>query len=145
MTIERKSPLPVGRYWVDIIDRRGEVLEFDAWVKRGVSAGKLALINREQKGTTTWSLDYSGVRYTFYLFDVLEPVEWPKNKGWGYPTIARSEAHPEAPRIETADDTGVRPRVPSPIETITSFLGDAKTLAFVALGIYLYSQLEKKR
>jgi hypothetical protein len=145
MPIERRSPLPVGRYWVDIIDRRGEVLEFDGWIKRGVAAGKLALIKREDKGTTTWSLDYSGVRYTFYLFDVLEPVEWPKNKRWGYPTIARSEAHPEAPKIETADDTGVRPTVPSPIETINDFLGSAKTLALVALGVYVYFQLDKKR
>lgn len=145
MTIERRSPLPVGRYWVDIIDRRGEVLEFDSWIKRGVADGKLALINREQKGATLWSLDNSGVRYTFYLFDVLEPVEWPKNKGWGYPSVARSEAHPKAPKIETADDTGSRPRIPGPIETITELLGDAKTLALVALGLYLYSQLDKKR
>lgn len=144
MTIERRSPLPVGRYWVDIIDRRGEVLEFDSWIKRGVADGKLALINSEQKGTKLWSLDNSGVLYTFYLFDVLEPVEWPKNKGWGYPSVARSEAHPTAPEVKTATDTGVRPTVPGPIDTITDLLGDAKTLAFVAIGIYLYSQLGKR-
>lgn len=144
MAIERRSPLPNGRYWVDIIDRRGEALEFDAWIQRGVNAGKLALINREQKGQSTWSLDYSGVRYVFYLFDVLQPVEWPKGKGWGFPSIARSEAHPMAPEVTKAEDTGVRPTVPGTFDTITDLLGDAKTLALVAIGIYLYSQLGKR-
>jgi hypothetical protein len=144
MAVERRSPLPVGRYWVDIIDRNGEVLLFDFWLKRGENAGKLKLINREDRGTTTFSIDYSGIRYTFFLFDVLEPIEWPRGKGFGYPSIAQSERHPNAPKIEKSEDTGSRPRVPGPLDTIADLLGDAKTIAILFVGAYLLTRSNRR-
>lgn len=142
--IERRSPLPVGRYWVDIIDRGGQVLEFDGWLKRAQASGNVALLKRESKGTTTWSLDYSGVRYTFYLFDVLNPIAWPRNKGWGFPSIAQSATAPNAPKIEKADDTGSRPTVPGPLEQLNEIFTDAKTIALIAVGAYIYFQANKR-
>lgn len=142
MAIERRNPLPKGRYWVDIIDRKGEVLAFEMWLMR--NADKLKVINKEDKGTTTFSSDYSGIRYTFFLFDVLEPVEWPRNKGWGFPSIAQSEFQPTAPKIEKSEDTGSRPKVPGPLDTITEAMSDAKTFAIVALAIYLLTQSNRR-
>ena len=73
------------------------------------NADKLKLLKREDKGTTTFSTDYSGVRYSFFLFDVLEPVEWPRNKGFGFPSIAQSEFQPTAPKIEKYRGYGSTP------------------------------------
>lgn len=142
MAIERRNPLPKGRYWVDIIDRTGEVLAFEIWLMK--NADKLKLLKREDKGTTTFSTDYSGVRYSFFLFDVLDPVEWPRGKGWGFPSIAQSEFQPTAPKIEKSEDTGSRPKVPGPFETLTEALSDAKTLALIALAIYAYTQSNRR-
>ena len=142
MPIERRNPLPKGRYWVDIIDRKGEVLAFEFWLIK--NAAKLKLLKREDKGTTTFSTDYSGIRYSFFLFDVLEPVEWPRNKGWGFPSIAQSEFQPTAPKIEKSEDTGVRPKVPGPLESLTEALSDAKTFTLIALAIYAFTQSGRK-
>ena len=142
MAIERRNPLPRGRYWVDIIDRKGEVLAFEIWLMK--NADKLKLLKREDKGTTTFSTDYSGVRYSFFLFDVLEPVKWPRDKGFGFPSIAQSEFQPQAPKIEKSEDTGVRPKVPGPFDMLAKALGDAKTLAIIGLALYFLSNSNRR-
>jgi len=144
MAVERRNPLPVGRYWVDILDppksTTSHILLFDAWLAG--NRDKVALRRKEERGTTLWSLDYSGVRDNWYLFDVLEPVEWPRDRGFGFPTIAQSPTAPKAPKVETSADTVQRPPEPSISDDFSRLFDDIKTGA-VALVI-LWALLKGK-
>lgn len=142
MTLQRQNPLPIGRYWVDVFDsnaRRGAgILDFSAWIAR--NADKIVVEN-----THDYTPLKTGAKGRWYLFSVVaDGAKW--DTAFGYPTITQSESHPNAPKIEKQEDTGKRPKVyiPSPIEAISDLFGSAKTLAIIALGVYLYSQLDKK-
>lgn len=74
MALERKSPLPPGRYWVDVppSDRSG----FAAWLQ--ANRGHVAVRSTSESGDSGWQ---------WILFDVTAPAMafW---QGPGYPTIA---------------------------------------------------------
>ena len=135
MTIERKSPIPVGRYWVDAIDDTA-VLFADAWLNRHSKTVK-QLKREETPGTGPFAPSWAP-RRVWYLFDVLQPTDrWQAVKGLGLPNIVRSQTAPNAPVVTTSADTATRP----PPSTLSDFLpnfdsGDLKTLALVALGLY---------
>jgi hypothetical protein len=111
MAVERRSPLPVARYWVDVSP--ADQPAFNAWVASG--AGAIAV--------RTTSAYNDG--WTWYLFDVLSPVPW---QGPGFPTIA-------TPDVKTPADVITSPPVvtPSLEETITS-VGHDVALALFALA-----------
>lgn len=142
MAVERRNPLPVGRYWIDIIDEPGakssRIFFFDSWLIRNSTAVKV--LKKEELGTTLWSLDYSGIRRNWYLFEVLSPVDWPRDKGFGFPSIVKSPQAPNAPAVTSSTDTAQRPPEPTWQDSLNNMLGDAKTLAFVAIGIYLLTK-----
>lgn len=143
MAIERRNPLPVGRYWVDIVEPKtgGVLLKFDAWLARNSS--KVKVVKREQKGTTLWSLDTSGKRYDWVLFDVLSPVEWPRTSGFGLPTIVQSPTAPTAAPVTSSADTVQRPPEPTISSVFEGFAGDVKTVALIALGLYFLMNQRK--
>lgn len=111
MAVERRSPLPVARYWVDVSPANEGA--FNAWTAG--SAGAVAV-------RTTSTYDDG---WTWYLFDVLSPVPW---YGPGFPTIATAD-------VKTPADVITSPPVvtPSLEDTITS-VGHDVALALFALA-----------
>lgn len=85
MALERKNPLPIGRYWVDVPE--ANLPEFQAWL-----AERPTQIHVE-------ATDQALADLTWYLFAVSSPVPW---FGPGTPTIAESWVH-------SREDTVQRP------------------------------------
>lgn len=142
MAIERRNPVPKGRYWVDVIDTKsypGARLFFSAWLARNRSA--VVVVKKESYGSLI-----TGAARDWYLFDVMTPVTWEKGQGFGLPTIVRSAENPKAPVVTTAADTGVRPPPPPPFsDQISNIFDDFKTVGLIALAIYAFSQFGSKR
>jgi hypothetical protein len=92
MALERRNPLPVGRYWCDVFEDRW--FSFESWINLNVQLGSLKVLNQENHE------DEDQPR-RWYLFEVLQPnsVAW---LGPGLPTIAEKG-------IEHSDDTVQRP------------------------------------
>lgn len=70
MAIERRNPLPAGRYWVDV--PASKLPAFQSWLT--AHSGEVITRQTEESPETAW-----------YLFDVKAPVPW---EGPGFPTIA---------------------------------------------------------
>jgi hypothetical protein len=77
MAIERRSPLPIGRYWIRLpfADARA----FEAWTAR--NKGKVFVERTSEDGTNGWG---------FYLFVTRSPVVWLAEK-FGWPNVAGAE------------------------------------------------------
>jgi hypothetical protein len=137
MAIERRNPLPKGKYWVDIIDTPkvpGARLYFTAWLAR--NRGKVKVIKKEEFGALI-----TGKARDWYLFEVLEPVTWETDKGFGLPSQVMSFENPNAPVVTSSADTATRPEPPAgPLEQLNELFGDAKALAFILLGAYLLTR-----
>jgi hypothetical protein len=76
MAVERANPLPVGRYWVDVPTSSKE--SFEEWLQA------------RQGGSVIVRSIEPGAEVDWFLFDVLEPVQW---DGPGYPTIASGQVY----------------------------------------------------
>lgn len=141
MAVERRNPLPVGRYWIDVIDTRarpGLRLRFAEWL--GGNRSSVRVVRREQFGGLL-----TGAPRDWYLFEVMSPVTWPATAGFGYPSIARSETAPTAPEVRQASDTAqMPPPEPSMGQRLTDLMSGASTLGVIALGIYLLAQMRRK-
>lgn len=95
MTLERKNPLPTGRYWVDVPS--GDLSTFQTWLaERPTQIRVDATAEREAQSITLFG---TGSKITWYQFTVLSPVPW---FGPGTPTIATED-------IVSIDDTVTRP------------------------------------
>jgi hypothetical protein len=114
MPIERRNPVPKGRYWADIIDSKsypGCSLAFTEWLAKNKKS--VVVVQMKQVDSTDMlSLD-AGYQYSpkrrWYLFDVTSPVVWPKNAGFGLPNIVRSKENPTAPVVTSPADTATKP------------------------------------
>lgn len=116
MAIERKNPLPAGRYWIDVIDYPpGHMNEFTAWAL--ANDQKIAIESTEERT----ELD---PHQLFVIFRVLEPVFFPQ-KNFGFPNIAGEQVH-------TSDDTAQKPDVPEP--SFEGPAGQLVTFGGLALG-----------
>jgi hypothetical protein len=98
MTLERKNPLPVGRYWVDVPS--GDLPAFQQWLAERPS--QIHVDGTAERLSYNWLNNLGGAfgaNVTWYVFKVLSPVPW---FGPGYPTIATAD-------IVSIDDTVQRP------------------------------------
>lgn len=141
MPIERRNPLPKGRYWADIVDSPkwiGARLTFAAWLQR--NAAKVRVVSKQEFGAMT-----TGKARDWYLFDVLEPVTWERNQGWGLPSTVKSPENPNAPVVTKPEDTAQRPPTPTSTDMFSDLFADVKTIGWLALGIYLWSQMGGRR
>lgn len=141
MAIERRNPLPVGRYWVDIVETRahpGLRIAFASWIARNRST--VRVVRREQFGGLL-----TGAPRDWYLFDVAALVDWPATAGFGFPSVVRSPSAPTAPEVRQASDTvQLPPPEPSMGQRLTDLMSGASTLGVIALGIYLLSTMRRK-
>ncbi len=86
--MERQTPLPPRRYWVDVFSKDSE--RFTAWLKAHADTVHVR---------STEHIDAGGHVRDWVLFDVSAPTPW---EGPGFPTIA-------GPEIKSSADTAQRP------------------------------------
>ena len=75
MALERRDPIPLGTYWIDVVkDHSG----FLAWLKKNANTVKVLKHRDDEKDFRWW-----------FLFEVLSPTKrWPLSVRIGAPTIA---------------------------------------------------------
>lgn len=119
MAIERRNPLPVGQYWVDVFSK--DQLSFAGWIADNASS--LTVDKKE----TFISTDPP---HEWYLFTVKIPVQW---NGPGFPTINQAGA-------STSSETADRPPEPRPVvEQLEDAADTVKGVVTVAgLGLLGY-------
>jgi hypothetical protein len=88
VSLERRSPLPVGRYWVDVPSSKSA--DFEGYLQ--ANAARIHVEGTEA-GEPLW-----------FLFSVSEPVPW-FAVNFGYPTIAAAD-------VKSKADTAERPDLP---------------------------------
>ncbi len=123
--LERRNPLPPGRYWQDIFLRQAK--DWNAWFPAPLADGTLVVEKVERftpdpwadgswlPGGPTGDLNVIGDR-TWVLFRITRPVAWPATK-LGFPTIADQS-------VQASADTIQNPPVPTPVEEIRDALLD---------------------
>jgi hypothetical protein len=124
--LERKNPLPPGRYWQNFIGRT-QIEAWNAWALKNQSS--LRVINSEDQ--------LPGVDRPEHIFWVLfqtsAPLEWP-GVTMGFPTIATAD-------IATASDTASVPPTPTSAEILADAFekigSKVVTPALTVLGVYL--------
>lgn len=88
MTLERRNPLPAGRYWIDVVSAKQD--EFTGYL---AAMGDRVHVEATEAGEPLW-----------FLFQVKTPIPWfPIN--FGFPTIAPAS-------IKSKADTVSRPDLP---------------------------------
>lgn len=87
MSIERRNPLPVGNYWVDVFEPN--VSAFEDWLDR----------NRRTVGLRSSEAAYKDPSGSWYKFTVIEPTNW---EGPGFPSIIPAS---EVSSVQSSADT----------------------------------------
>lgn len=135
MTLERRNPLPEGRYWQDFFGPKIEAATKYFQQHAGSSFVE----------STEGSDDEAG---TWILFKVLEPIPWPAVE-FGFPTVAGPEIHHRGDTVQRP------PREKDPLDQVDDAIKDAggsaavavKTVALgvgVILGLFLVQKLTQK-
>lgn len=136
MAVERKDPLPVGRYWVVVFER--DNAKWDQWIKQ-FSPDRV-------KVRATAGLDPAGVLGNllgsaapgyWVQFDVVQPTPW---VGIGYPTIV-----PGGAPTPTSPTDVIQAPPPETSEGLASELA-GKALLFggaALVGIFLLARLTR--
>jgi len=114
MAIERRNPLPLGRYWVDVFDPH--IADFRVWLSNHEDSIKVEkqenYLPRDTYPAHNW-----------YLFTVTKETPW---EGPGLPTIAEQEIH-------ASEDTAQKPPPePSGLDQIEA--GIEKAGNFLLIG-----------
>lgn len=149
--LERKSPLPPGRYWQDIFPKQDAA--WTSWVvenanldttkpdpSKPVVIEKVERFRPDPLRDGSWLPEVlqpeSAGRITgrmWVLFRVLRPVPWP-SVDLGFPTVAEGD-------VQTSADTAQNPPGPSPAEEVGEALkgaaGAVLKPAAAVLGVWL--------
>ena len=88
MALERRNPLPPGRYWIHL--DRDDAPSFDAW-----------RLSHKQEATIATSHDRES-GWTWYLFVTSAPLPWDA-AAWGYPTVAGEDVRSETDVVQRPD------------------------------------------
>ncbi len=134
MAVERRNPVPKGRYWVSIVDTP-KYPSARSLFKSYLSdhADTIGVVGK----TTQDNLDW-------YLFDIRSPTRWAFTSAF-LPAIVRSPENPNAPVVNTIDDVVLRPEPPKPFgEQVQDILSDAKTILILAGLWWAFSQSGKR-
>lgn len=143
--LERRNPLPPGRYWQDIFDKQAG--DWNAWLAAhssgqvGDTSGDV-IIERAEHFTPdplrdgSWlpaalQPDNAGkiAGRVWVLFRVVRPVDWPAVK-LGFPTIADDS-------VQQSSDTVDNPPGPTPTEEIAEAVEKVTSPLLWGLGLVL--------
>lgn len=122
MAIERRNPLPTGRYWVDVFDPHRRA--FKEWLE-----DNHVTVEQTKEYETNTPLG------TWYLFSVSEPVQW---EGPGFPTIADAsvQSHDDTAQKAPPEKEGLE-KLEEIVENTGSFLAIAAMLGVAYVGYKL--------
>lgn len=122
--IEKRDPLPVGRYWIDVFGKDyGVFLDWTIAHKATVT-----VVKTEQYDTTSdWNLFDDREAGAWFLFEVSAPTSWGIASDVGWPNTAPSN-------IQSSQDTIQSPPLP---KNILDDGGDAipKWVPWVGVGV----------
>lgn len=139
--LERRSPLPPGRYWQDIF--AAQAPDWNQWAQEHEANGSLKIVKFEYfradpLRSGEWlpmalQPDSAGTipARTWLLFDVLKPADWPATK-LGFPTIVTDPAS-----VQSSADTASNPPGPSPLDEVEDAVKGALTPIAWGLGALL--------
>jgi len=147
VALERRDPLPPGRYWIFL--KKDESERWRKWVDESpvvprYSESMSALGRAPAVFQTRWDLDPIMQHVGDYVvFDVIRPTPW---IGFGYPTIvSQGEITASTPLPSTTDVI----QAPAPAEgdfnPLGELFGEVKTLVFVGAGIWLATMLLSRK
>lgn len=122
MAIERRRPLPAGRYWIDVFQPNR--VAWEIWSTAMKNVGRLTIEHTESFEPTEG--EESARDFLIFSTDA-ETVGWPNRLG--SPTIAGKE-------IQSSADTVQRPDAPlEPLDAISEAVSSAKQGAKTAIGV----------
>lgn len=107
--LERRQPLPAGRYWITVTSSDAAPDRMTHFLQWTTSNAQTVIVDKQEPIG-------GGGNGVFAIFTVLLPTTWDA-KQFGFPNVA-------GPEIQTADDTVQRPPVPTAGSVLTDFLGD---------------------
>lgn len=114
MSIERRNPIPPGRYWIDTFDP--DIGDFAEWAKNSPQVSVIASeLHDDEKPKRQW-----------VLFAVKEPGAVFEATKFGFPTIAGED-------VKSSDDTVQKPEVKQP--ELADLVESAKGVAYLALAL----------
>jgi len=129
--LERRNPLPPGRYWVDVFQSKATA--FNAWLARQKDSVRV-----ETTESYPGDLDRAYESRDWVLFRVLAPVPW---EGPGLPTVADAG-------VRTSDDTVQKPPPEkNPLDDLPKLPSPGAMgamAALVGLGIFAVVMMVKK-
>jgi hypothetical protein len=165
MAVERANPLPKGVYWQDFFrpgvgEKSATIDDFTAWLEQ--HRGKVKLRKSVYHGPDTdplkafvegaWTLapglaaianvlPDTGMERVWALFEVLEPVPWPRiPRSFGFPTIAEKGLFTEE------QDTIQEPDPePAPVDQVEKLIGQFFWGLGAMLGGYAVFKLITRR
>lgn len=135
MAIERRQPLPAGRYWIDVFGDKFYIME--GWIK---AAGDAVHVESQHLTPATGfdsnsgppllpgpdGLGNSTPQVMWYLFTTSKPLYW-VGQVLGFPTIATAD-------IQSKADTATRPPpVKGPLDDVLDVLPKGEGLGALAL------------
>jgi hypothetical protein len=138
MSQVRKQPLPVGRFWINVIDdapggtHTNRIANWEAWA--AANPQRVAIDKREATDAGA----------TWYLFRVLKPIKFDQIQ-FGFPNDAGGD-------VNTAADTSQRPPVPTVTSMLQDFLDGLTSgltssgfgrVAMIGLLLYAFSKTDK--
>ena len=142
--LERRNPLPPGRYWQDIFAPNFDA--FHAWLVANKESVHVEVAQSFSGKEPEMNIP-NAIDREFYIFTVSDPVTWDQTH-WGFPTLAGKN-------VTTSDDTVQRPpkekdildqvsdALPSPAGVIGTIEG--LLIAGVAIAILLAVLKTKNR
>jgi hypothetical protein len=102
MAMQRKNPLPPGRYWIFIQKQSLDI--FELWLKK--NADVVTVEKREDSGGMR---PFLNPNESYFIFNVKEASIWPR--GVGFPNIADAET-------KQASDVVQRPPPPTVADVV---------------------------
>jgi hypothetical protein len=147
MALERRNPLPAGRYWIDVVGNNIFIME--GWLK---AVGPFAHVENQnltpQKGTPPDGApvlpgpDAAGnfiPEIIWYLFTTSKPLPW-ISQALGFPNVATADVHTKA-------DTASRPPpVKGPLDDIIANLPSGEGMGSLALlAVLAYLEFGSKK
>lgn len=125
--LERRTPLPVGRYWLDVPESKTS--DFNGYLAASIERVKVEVTEGE------------GEHGTFYIFRVLSPVPWFATN-FGFPNTA-------GPEVKSRADTVQAPDLPKDgldqVSDALDSVGNAGkvivSVALVAGGVFLLAKM----
>lgn len=136
MTLERRNPLPVGIYHIDIAEKNLQAfLDWRAQNKADVK------VRKTHQDLERRVLDGTASKLSWILFECLRPVHWDSQR-FGFPTIADQGLSTERPQtfepIKDATDR-IADSLPKPETLVTTIL----VVAAIVAGVWVYREVAK--